>query len=381
MNKLENCWPTEQQQLLLQAGCLPPSAALTSWEQWRQQVDIQNLDSVSNSLLSLVYYNLKDSAPESPDFSTCKSTYRRSWFNVNLLFRNVSDILDKFKEEKIAAVLLKGIAQSIYYYQDFGARPMADIDVLVSVENAIPAINLLLENGWHLVHFDASEITDEILQTRHAVELRKGDNVSLDLHWYLLPELCGRADIGSFISRSITVEYQNKSYLLLNPADQLLHVIIHGIKYNPVSSIRWIPDAVAVINKTAMGFDWNDLLKRAQHYRSMWPLSQAIRFLAEYYVIQIPAEILAIFQNYKPRAVERRFMQLIQSRQAWNPVLALWLQNTAQQNYASLPKRLWTFPGFLKTYWQLKSAWQLPFMAAHRMWRYLTRKSTRPIED
>ncbi|MBX9704740.1 MAG: nucleotidyltransferase family protein [Gammaproteobacteria bacterium] len=370
----QNCWPTSQQLLLLQAGCLPAQAALTCWEQWHKQVDIQNLEAVSEQLLPLVYCNLQRIAGESVDFNTCKSTYRHTWVDNNLLFHNVSPILQQLAQCGITAVVLKGMAECIYYYEDLGARSMGDVDVLVSSQQALIALDILLAQGWRLVHFTREQITPALLKTRHAVALIKDDKHNLDLHWHLLPELCGKPGHEVFIKHSIPAAYKGISFAVLHPADQLLHIIVHGTKYSPVPLIRWVADAMAILRKTGAEFDWNYLLKQAKCNRFMTALKEALPFLAEHFTTSIPLSVLKTCEKYKPSALESRVIDMKRSWQSYHPLVALWLQNTDRQNYASLPKRLLTFPGFLKSYWNLKSAWSLPFLAGHRMGRHLIRK-------
>ena len=52
----ENCWPSRQQELLLKASLLRGKEALSAWEEWRSDVDIEQVDVASHRLLPLLYH-------------------------------------------------------------------------------------------------------------------------------------------------------------------------------------------------------------------------------------------------------------------------------------------------------------------------------------
>ena len=56
--KLGLYWLSREQKLLLKACVLEGKDALGAWETWQESVDIENLDSGSNTLLCQLYSNL-----------------------------------------------------------------------------------------------------------------------------------------------------------------------------------------------------------------------------------------------------------------------------------------------------------------------------------
>ena len=130
------CWPAPDQVLLLRAALEQGDEALAAWRAWRQIVEFDRIDSGSQKLLPLVYANLsamgvKDSIP-----GRLKGHYRLAWYKNQMLFRQVAAVLLAFEEAGLEALVLKGVALALQYYQDAGQRPMLDFDILVQPAQA-----------------------------------------------------------------------------------------------------------------------------------------------------------------------------------------------------------------------------------------------------
>lgn len=55
----KDCWPTRQQELLLQAALMRGPKAFEAWNQWRSSVDIEKLDPESLRLLPQLHDTLR----------------------------------------------------------------------------------------------------------------------------------------------------------------------------------------------------------------------------------------------------------------------------------------------------------------------------------
>ena len=83
---------------------------------------------------------------------------------------------------------------------------------------------------------------------------------SLDLHRYALAQA---ASDDAFWSAAVEIELWNVPTRALCPADQLLHVAVHGARWNPVPPVRWLADAVAIERSAGAGLDWDRLVGEA----------------------------------------------------------------------------------------------------------------------
>ena len=138
-----DCWPTWQQELLLQAALMRGPNAIGAWNRWRSGVDIETLDPESLRLLPQLYDTLRRQGVSDPALGRLKDAYRRTWYENQLLFHALSGLLRSLHEAGIQTVLLKGAALVSQYYRDYGLRPMHDLDILIPAGQSSQALRLL----------------------------------------------------------------------------------------------------------------------------------------------------------------------------------------------------------------------------------------------
>ncbi len=157
-------------------------------------------------------------------------------------------------------MVLKGVALGLYYYQDPGLRPMADADVLVRETNpthvlrAIRAADLVPASGpfsWPPRFTAARAFRDDA-------------GFEIDLHWHVLHECLREGSDDDLWAAARPVNAGGAPTLALCPADQLLHVIVHGVRRSRVPPIRWIADAFTVIRTSGSELDWDRLVRKAR---------------------------------------------------------------------------------------------------------------------
>jgi hypothetical protein len=84
------------------------------------------------------------------------------------------------------------------------------------------------------------------------------------------------------------------------PGDLLLHVVAHGVLGNAMSPIRWIPDAVTILDAHGAGIDWPELMHFASQHWLAWRLTRGLRYIQELAGTDIPR----IATRYRPRLAE-----------------------------------------------------------------------------
>lgn len=259
-------WPTAAQELLLRAAVLDGEQALAAWRRWRRLAPLDDVDPASTQLLPLAYRNLLALGADDPAMGWLKEAYRQSWARNHLLFRAAAGALGDLHGAGIPTLLLKGAALSLLHYRDTGARPMADVDVLVPLERAEEACRVLEAGGWA-----PQPHARRLIAMRHAGCFSAGPGREVDLHWY---SLFLSAPDDDFWESAVPIELGGVSSLTLEPADQLLHVCMHGAFEG---SVHWVADAITVIHSAPL--DWERLVDRATARRASTCLSDALRFL------------------------------------------------------------------------------------------------------
>ena len=82
-------WPNPQQELLLRAALLEGEAALSAWQQWQAEADLDHLDYGSFRLLPLLYQNLQRHQIKHPWLPTLKGIHRRTWYQNQLRLQSL----------------------------------------------------------------------------------------------------------------------------------------------------------------------------------------------------------------------------------------------------------------------------------------------------
>ena len=85
-------------------------------------------------LLPLLYINLQKQGVDDPVMGKLKGIYRQAWSKNQTLFHEMAGVIAHLQDAGIKTMLLKGASLSLLYYKNNGARPMADIDVLVPLK-------------------------------------------------------------------------------------------------------------------------------------------------------------------------------------------------------------------------------------------------------
>ena len=281
------CWPTDDQTLLLRAALLDAETGRRAWDEWRAGHSLETADPASHRLFPLAYTNLRATGLDESDLAKLKGAYRAAWVRNQILFRQAAQALGVLHDMGIPTLVLKGIALTVAHFRDEGVRPMEDIDVLVPRHDFERAIAVLTRTGWVR---GRDGMPAGGLGAVHAEHLRHREGGhSLDLHRYALAQA---ASDDAFWSDAVEVELLHVPTRVLCPADQLLHVAVHGARWNPVPPVRWLADAVAIERSTRAGLDWDRLVEEASRRGVTTSLAAALECLVAAVGFPLPDGVL-----------------------------------------------------------------------------------------
>lgn len=170
--------------MLLRACLLSGDEALTAWRQWKPVFEKGVLDSGSRRLMPLLYRNLQNQRINEPSMIRFKEEYFHTWSHNQFSFRRIATLIRDFNQAGIQSMLLKGSALALLFYEDFGLRPMTDIDLLVSHDQTKRSMRLLTNLGWE----SGYSSPEALIPFEQATEFRDAGNQHLDLHWRLMWE-------------------------------------------------------------------------------------------------------------------------------------------------------------------------------------------------
>ena len=371
-----SAWPTRHQELLLRAALLRGPDALAAWSQWKASVDIDQIDSDSYRVLPLLYHNLRANEVSDPFMGRLRGIYRRTWYQNQVRMHAMTRSLGLLAEAGIQTMVLKGAALISHCYRDYGLRPMEDVDILVPVDQARPAIRTLLAHNFVPCAAPQDELLDKIAEPERHVQIHFKDprGYELDLQWRLFQESLG-PDTSQEFWPGVAAEIEGIRTRVLTAADQLLHVCVHGLVHGPVwseaSRVRWVADAVVILRSATTEPDWSRLLSQAQRCGFVLPLRDGLAYLQRTLDVPIPNDVTRHLRAIPVSMVDRVVHQArTQPPERWGP----WL--TVRVGYVdhalSLPagtgalRTLAGLPEYYRRRWRANRAWHLPFVVAFR---------------
>jgi hypothetical protein len=278
---------TKDQELLLRAALLNGAGAVEAWHEWESAVDWDgHLDHGSFRLLPLAYRNLKRLEVRGPLMGKLKGIYLKAWYENQRLFFEASKILDYLHNEGIQTMVLKGIPLAILHYGNYGVRPMSDIDILVPASQAVPTADALKRAGWTATAYGL--LDDVPMQYRHSQQFIGESGTEVDLHWNIMIESTRVDSASDFWNKAVPIKIQGVPSHALDPTDMLFHVIVHGIKWNPEPPIRWIADAMTIIQSPDLHIDWPRIISHAKKYMVCLQIKEGLNYLYENFQAPVP---------------------------------------------------------------------------------------------
>lgn len=296
-------WPTVAQSHLLQAILGDDALAAGEYRAWRAATDLAApVDFATYRLMPSLYLRL-NKLGIADDFSgRCRGTYRRAWAENTLLFGEVSKVLERLNAAGIPTLLLKGAALALVYYPEQAARPMSDIDVAVRIEDADRAMAVIAATpGWRR---SSTSKPDVERLYKHATGFERG-SMQLDLHWYCLMETRQVAANDWLWRDAVSFELHGIKTLRPRPSALLLSVIVHGMRCNPASPVRWIADAVQILRQDSGRIDWDELLAFAARQRLSSRLGLGLDYVRRHFGCAIPPDVVARLLGRRRGMVER----------------------------------------------------------------------------
>ncbi|MBI5948596.1 MAG: nucleotidyltransferase family protein [Chloroflexi bacterium] len=370
-------WADARQALLLQAALGPSPQAETAWQAWTKQVDLDDVDGRSMSILSHVYKNLQSHGYEDAETGRLKGIYRQNWYRNQLRLHNAADAVRALAAEGIDTLLLKGAALILLYYRDAALRPMSDVDLLVRTEDAARAHAVLERLGWHTYQRLRGDLA-ATFAVIHGVGYSAGPDKAIDLHSHALEECCYPGADDSFWKAARPLDLEGTTALTLCPEDLLLHVCIHGSRGAPARVLHWIPDALAIIRQDGATLDWDRLVAEARDRRLSLALGTSLRYLHLTFAAPIPEASIRALESTRHGWLERLDYRAQGGAPAAHWMAVRDLCRYLRQARGQRPwTQAWGFPGYLQRLWGLDHSWDLPrevLRRTRRRWRIMRRR-------
>jgi hypothetical protein len=342
------CRPCCGHELLLRVAFGPSESAEGFWRQWKSENEFDAIDPDRLRLFPSVYRRLTDLGSSDVLLGRMKGTYRHTWCRNQWQLDRAVEILGLLGAAGIPTLVLKGLALIAAYYRDFGTRPMADIDVLVPEAQADPAHRLLLAAGWT---WSARKTFAERRAAAHSGEFRNAAGAEVDLHWNVLLASLGPGADDDFWAAAEPLVLRDVRTLALCPTDQLLHVFAHGIQWSAEPMVRWVADALTILQKAGDRVDWGRLIDQSRRRRLTMVTAAALDYLAETFAAPVPPAVSASLRRIPVGTVERLVFEASvrppRERPSWMRLVLMWNEHARASRRRHTAGRLIGFAGYL----------------------------------
>lgn len=344
-------WPSPEQSLLLDAALKPAEAAARAFREWQTVVDVrEDFDWQNLRLLPLVYSNLRAHGVDDPLMPRLRGVYRRTWAEMQTLLHRVEPVVRALREANIPVLLLKGAPLSLTYYRNAAHRPMTDFDFAVPRDDAWHAVRALQALGWQ----PSSPMSDERIKWFHALQFFHPSGGELDLHFHVMAETTVGETDHFFWDTAEVLSFRGHAVSMLAPTELLFHTIIHGVRWNYASPIRWIPDALTVLAQRGSEIDWNVIALLAERLRVTHRVGLGATYLATQHGVEIPEHVLRRLTSHRVDWKERLEASVLLTDRSSEPkhFLMFYYQLLADfarvcEPRASMVTFLWEYPKYL----------------------------------
>jgi hypothetical protein len=368
-------WPSAEQLHLLQAALLADDKAILAFCDWRAGIDLDaELGYPVLRLLPLVYHNLLRLGAKDPLMGRLKGVYRRFWCENQQLFFDVLPLVQHLQQGGVDLLLLKGAPLALTYYGNYALRPMSDIDLAVRIGQLPKALALLREIGWDT----GPDPSEDDLRYQHAIGCVRNLNQRLDVHFHISRDGLNAAADTWFWEDVETLDFQGVTVWQLAPTALLAHTILHGMRWNEETPIRWIPDALMILRQRGGDVDWQRLFAFADAQRLSQRLALGLGYLSEHFALELPEAVVGRLHNPLRRSWRERIENgvILSERGRWyeHPLTKQWVifaEYCGLADTDSLLPFLNGYSHYLRYRWRLRGRLEILPTVLAGLWRRL----------
>lgn len=361
-------WPEPNDVLLLRALLhRDEERARASWEAFRSQWDPDAPTHDQFRLFGSIADRIDVLDPDEPRAGMFRGLRRRNAVHAMVMLDRLDDLLTRFDELGVEAVVLKGPALALSVYEHAGARPYGDLDTLVPYGAHGRIVSAFEVAGWAATHHDFTG--------NHGVNFRR-DGAEVDLHRLVHSEIVlpGRPEQTMSVLQTEWAPRplpSGRRVRILAPTDALLHTLVHGTQRLLPHNLRWTVDADRIIATGRV--DWDRLVSLAGTFRLSPLVHDSLLFhstltgrpVADGILERLAADRLSRFERRRLDAFHEwpepgRFVGKASTNISW----ALW-----RTRHLTAVGALRAVPGELARGLGRRSAWSLPVLVLRRLGR------------
>jgi hypothetical protein len=246
--------------------------------------------------------NLKRLLPQdpwvvnNPHFLTLCELKRR------VVTQSAQSIIEILTAAAVPTLALKGLALGGSVYPSPGLRTVSDLDILVPVKDLFRAMEALQAGGLRAAR-GAPEVPADLRKNHAHVFSPARHEPILDLHWHVLASARRDDDDDPFWSEATPLRIGTADTRTLCPEDQLLHALVHGVRWTRMPHVRWVADVTMILRANQDTFRVDRFLEVTQRFDAVTPVQEGLSFVAKH--IGVGHQLLESVAGLKRSAFSR----------------------------------------------------------------------------
>ena len=223
-------------------------------------------------------------------------------------------IVEKFAENGLRVIALKGIFLSDWLYSDIGLRQFSDIDLLVKPEEGLKGVSILKEMGY--ASRETEYISDYIESKSNNAHFSPMilNLVSVELHtklhrdtesYHVNSEACWE--------NAVMVQVDGLDTYGLHIYDLLIHLCIHLDRHFSEGQLQFtcFNDIANLVDKYSDTLDWTEFIDRCRQFNCEQEVMKYQVLVHKYFYVEIPKELLEKYETLLTKEDEELFYKYL----------------------------------------------------------------------
>jgi Uncharacterised nucleotidyltransferase len=260
---------------------------------WKTVIDL----SETHKLTQLLYQNLKTSCPgvAPPDvLRQLHEMYSSHVQFILFLTGELVSLVKNFSAMGIPALPYKGPVLATQVYENLALRPFIDLDVLVPVDDILPAKEYLLDKGYRISwpELPLSNARQRAhISSKYNYQFFQSDrNITLELHWGVTPRYFAFPSNPEWLWQDLqTIPLAGTPILAFSIEKLLLILCVHGGNHL-WDRVSWICDVSELISRH-VDINWDAVFEDASRFGVRRLLLTGLRLARDLLDATLPDEI------------------------------------------------------------------------------------------
>lgn len=232
-----------------------------------------------NGVSPIVFLRLNEIKNHFPDVPSGISEDLRNDYYLNaarniLIFEELEEVLNAFKESGPPVIVLKGAALASTVYKNLALRPMTDVDLLVKKENLLLADERLKALGYRPSDRSADDMNfSSSYLTSLDYHNSSRNSSSFHVHWHFVNSTVPNESYIHYVKMENIWRDAGKAdiagveTLVMAPHHLIIHLSEHALRVShSASKFSYFCDINEAVDFFGSSLDWNELVAESRRF-------------------------------------------------------------------------------------------------------------------